>query len=81
MGHPRSRFVCPAFENREDRGSLKWLGRRQEVVRVPARKGGPHGYIPTQAEIGLEWATLYNLVGVVKRHVECLGSAVTLREC
>src|SRR6266481_9310558 len=27
---------------------------------------------PTQAKGRLEWATLYNLVGVVKRHVECL---------
>jgi hypothetical protein len=25
---------------------------------------------PTQAKIGLEWATLYNRVGVVKRHVQ-----------
>jgi len=40
---------------------------------------GTHGVVGAKARKG--WATLYNLVGIVKRHVECLGSAVSLREC
>jgi hypothetical protein len=45
--------------------------------RVNRRLGHP----PFVAVLAGGWAPLYNLVGVVKRHVECLRSACPLRGC